>query len=257
MRVWPIYKKEVRLYFTSPVAWVILAVFLTIAGLFFYAIFGNFTQISVQAAQNPMAGDRFNVTDAVLRPLFGNLSIILLFLLPLVSMRLIAEERRSGTIELLLTYPVRDGAILIGKYLAALTLYATMIAATLTYPAIMVGVARVSLDWGPLLSGYIGLLLMGAMFLAVGVFASSLTENQIIAGVVAICILLVFWIIGWTAQFTTGPLAAVLTHLSILEHNDTFAKGVLDTKPVIYYANFTGLALFLALRMLESRRWKG
>ena len=177
MRIWPIYKKELRLYFTSPVAWIILTIFLAIAGLFFYAIFGNFTRVSMQVAMNPMGARDLNVTDAVLRPLFANLSVILLLVMPLVTMRLFAEERRSGTIELLLTYPVRDGAVLIGKYLAALTLYGTMIAATLAYPAIIVGIARANVEWGPLLTGYIGLLLMGAMFLAVGLFASSLTEN--------------------------------------------------------------------------------
>jgi ABC-2 type transport system permease protein len=177
--------------------------------------------------------------------------------MPLVTMRLFAEERRSGTIELLLTYPVRDGAVLVGKYLAALTLYGTMIAATLAYPAIVLWVARANVEWGPLLTGYIGLLLMGGMFLAVGLLASSLTENQIVAAVVTFGVLLIFWIIGWTAEFATGTLGVVLTHLSILEHNDTFAKGVLDTKDIIYYLNFTFLALFLALRSLESRRWNG
>jgi ABC-2 type transport system permease protein len=257
MRIWPIYKKELRLYFTSPVAWVILTIFLAIAGFFFYAIFGNFTRVSMQMAMNPQGGRDLNVSDAVLRPLFANLSVILLLVMPLVTMRLFSEERRSGTIELLLTYPVRDGAVLIGKYLASLTLYATMIAATLAYPALIVVIARANVEWGPLLTGYVGLLLMGAMFLAVGLFASSLTENQIVAAVVTFGVLLIFWIIGWVAEFATGTMGAVLTHLSILEHNDTFAKGVLDTKDIIYYLNFTILALFLTLRSLESRRWNG
>jgi ABC-2 type transport system permease protein len=150
---------------------------------------------------------------------------------------------------------VRDGAVLAGKYLAALTLYGVMIAGTLAYPAMLVAFARV--EWGPLLTGYLGLLLMGGMFLAVGVFASSLTENQVVAAIVTFGVLLMFWILGWTAEFAGGQLGAVLTHLSILEHNDTFAKGVLDTKDIVYYLNFTALALFLALRSLESRRWSG
>ena len=255
MRVWPIYKKELRLYFTSPVAYVILTIFLLIAGYFFYSIFAFFTRASMQMAMNPQMGRELNVTDSVMRPLFSNLSVILLLLMPLVTMRLFAEERRSGTIELLLTYPVRDGAVLAGKYLAALTLYGVMIAGTLAYPAMIVSFAR--LEWGPLLTGYLGLLLMGAMFLAVGVFASSLTENQVVAAIVTFGVLLMFWIIGWTAEFAGGPLGAVLTHLSILEHNDTFSKGVLDTKDVLYYVNFTALGLFLALRSLEARRWSG
>ncbi|HEU4371391.1 MAG TPA: ABC transporter permease subunit [Methylomirabilota bacterium] len=255
MRIWPIYKKELRLYFTSPVAYVILTIFLLIAGYFFFSIFSFFTRASMQAAMNPQMGRDLNVTDAVLRPLFANVSVILLLLMPLVTMRLFAEERRSGTIELLLTYPVRDGAVLAGKYLAALTMYGVMVAGTLAYPAMLVSFARV--EWGPLLTGYLGLLLMGAMFLAVGLFASSLTENQVVAAIVTFGVLLMFWIIGWTAEFAGGPLGAVLTHLSILDHNDTFAKGVLDTKDIIYYVNFTVLALFLALRSLEARRWSG
>jgi gliding motility-associated transport system permease protein len=249
MKVWPIYKREVRQYFTSPVAYVILAIFLFITGLFFYAIFRGFAQASMQIAMNPGMGRDLNVMDSVLRPLFDNMRVILLLLMPLVTMRLFAEERRSGTIELLLTYPVRDGAVLVGKYLAAMTLYAAMIGGMLAY------FARV--EWGSLLTGYVGLLLMGAMFAAVGLFASSLTENQIVAAIVTFGILLSLWIIGWLAGFVSGPIGAVLTHLSILEHNDTFAKGVLDTKDVIYYVDFTALALFLALRSLETRRWSG
>jgi ABC-2 type transport system permease protein len=255
VRVWPIYKKEMRLYFTSPVAYVILAIFLLIAGYFFFSIFSFFTRASMQMAMNPQMGRDLNVTDSVLRPLFSNVSVILLLLMPLVTMRLFAEERRSGTIELLLTYPVRDGAVLVGKYLAAFTMYAVMLVGTLAYPIMLISFARV--EWGPLLTGYLGLLLMGAMFLAVGLFASSVTENQVVAALITFGVLLMFWIIGWTAEFAGGPLGAVLTHLSILEHNDTFAKGVLDTKDIIYYANFTVLALFLALRSLESRRWNG
>jgi ABC-2 type transport system permease protein len=256
VKVWPIYKKELRLYFTSPVAYVILAMFLLIAGYFFYSIFAFYTRASMQMQMNPQMGRDLNVTDSVLRPLFSNLSVILLLLMPLVTMRLFSEERRSGTIELLLTYPVRDGAVLIGKYLAALTLYAVMIGGTLLYPALLL-VFKARPEWGPLATGYLGLLLMGAMFLAVGLFASSLTENQIIAAIVTFGVLLMFWIIGWTAEFASGPLGTVLTHLSILEHNDTFAKGVLDTKDVIYYVDFTGLALFLTSRSLEARRWSG
>ena len=255
MRIWPIWKKEMRLYFTSPVAYVVVTIFLVIAGYFFYSIFAFFSLASMQSAMNPAMGRDLNVTDSVMRPLFSNISVILLLLMPLVTMRLFAEERRSGTIELLLTYPVRDGAVLVGKYLAALALYALMLTLTLLYPAMLAYFARV--EWGPLVTGYLGLLLMGSTFLAVGLFASSLTENQIIASVTTFGILLIFWVIGWSADYAGGPWGKLLTHLSILEHYDSFAKGVLDTKDVIYYLNFTILALFLTLRSLETRRWKG
>jgi ABC-2 type transport system permease protein len=255
VKIWPIYKKELRLYFTSPVAYIVLTIFLVIGGLFFSAIFQGFARASMQMALPQMAGRDLNVTDNVVRPLFGNISVILLLLMPLVSMRLFAEERRSGTIELLLTYPVRDGAVLVGKYLAAFTLYAVMLVGTLAYPAMLAAVARV--EWASLAAGYTGLVLMGALFLAVGLFASSLTENQIVAAIVTFGILLVLWIVGWVADFVGGPVGTALTHLSLLEHNDTFAKGVLDTKDIIYFVDLTVLALFLAFRSLESRRWSG
>jgi len=255
VRVWPIFKKEMRLYFTSPVAYVVLTIFLVIAGWFFYNIFAFFTLASMQSAMNPAMARDLNVTDSVMRPLVSNISVILLLLMPLVTMRLFSEERRSGTIELLLTYPVRDGAVLVGKYLAALALYALMLALTLLYPGIVVYFAR--LEWGPLVTGYVGLLLMGGTFIAVGVFASSLTENQIVASITTFGILLILWVIGWSADYVGGVWGKVLQHLSLIEHNDNFAKGVLDTKDVIYYLNFIALALFLTLRSLEARRWKG
>jgi ABC-2 type transport system permease protein len=255
VKIWPVYKKELRLYFTSPVAYVLLTIFLLIAGYFFYSIFAFFTRASMQTAMNPGMGRDLNVTDSVLRPLIANMSVILLLLMPLVTMRLFAEERRAGTIELLLTYPVRDGAVLVSKYVAALTLYGVMLGGTLAYPAILLYFAKV--EWGPLATGYLGLVLMGGMLLGIGIFASSLTENQIVAAVVAFGISLMFWIVGWTAEFAGGPLGAVLTHLSIIEHNETFAKGVIDTKDVLYYLDFTALFLFLTLRSLEARRWAG
>ena len=255
MKIWPIFKKEMRLYFTSPIAWVILTIFLLISGYFFYSIFAFFTLASMQSMMNPMMGRELNVTDSVLRPLFSNISVILLLLMPLVTMRLFAEERRAGTIELLLTYPVRDGAVLVGKYLAALTLYAGMLVLTLVYPALIMYFARP--EWGAILTGYVGLLLMGATFLAVGVFASSLTENQIVASITTFGILLIFWVIGWSADYAGGAMGAALRHISLIEHFDSFGKGVFDTKDVIYYIDFTIVALFLTLRSLEARRWKG
>ena len=255
MKIWPIFKKEMRLYFGSPVAWVVMTIFLFIAGYFFYSIFAFYTLASMQSAMNPQMGRDLNVTDSVLRPLFSNMSVILLLLMPIITMRLFAEERRSGTIELLLTYPVRDGAVLLAKYLAALGLYALMLALTLLYPGIVFYFTRV--EWGPLLTGYLGLLLMGATFLAVGIFASSLTENQIVASITTFGVLLFLWVVGWSAEYVGGSWGRVLSHLSLLDHFDTFARGVLDTKDVIYYVDVTVVALFLTLRSLEARRWKG
>ena len=255
MKVWPIMKKELRLYFTTPVAYGVVFCFLLVTGYFFYSIFAFYTMASMQSAMNPQMGRDLNVTDSVLRPLFSNMSVILLLLMPLITMRLFAEERRSGTIELLLTYPVRDGAVLLGKYFAALVLYAWMLLLTLLYPGIVAYFARI--EWGPLLTGYVGLLLMGATFIAVGICISSFFENQIMAGTATFVTLLMFWVIGWSAEAVGGVWKAVLSELSIIEHYDTFAKGIFDTKDVIYYVNFSILALFIGLKSLEARRWKG
>ncbi|MBI3455602.1 MAG: ABC transporter permease subunit [Candidatus Rokubacteria bacterium] len=255
MRAWAVFKKEMRLYFVSPIAYVVLAIFALVAGWFFYNVFSFYTLISMQAAMNPMMARDLSVTEGVLRPLFQNVSVILLFLLPLLTMRLFSEEKRSGTIELLLTYPVRDGEVLFGKYLAALAVFLGMLTLTLAYPALVAWTTR--LEWGPLATGYLGLVLQGAVFLAIGILISSLTENQVVAGVATFGVLLFLWVIGWAADSAGGTLSRVLSHISITEHFDSFAKGVIDTKDVIYYLNLTILALFLTLRSLDSKRWRG
>ncbi len=255
MRALAIFKKELRLYFVSPIAYVVLAIFALVAGWFFYNVFRYFQDISVQAAMNPMMGRDVSVTEGVLRPLFQNISVILLFLLPLLTMRLFAEEKKSGTIELLLTYPVRDGEVLLGKYLAAVVVFLGMLTLTLVYPALVAWTAN--LEWGPVVTGYLGLLLEGAVFLAIGILISSLTENQIVAGVSTFGVLLILWVIGWAADSAGGAVGRLLSHISITEHFDTFAKGVIDTKDVIYYLNLIILSLFLTLRSLESKRWRG
>jgi len=255
MRAWPVFKKELRLYFTSPIAYVVCFIFLVISGYFFSSLFAFFNLISLQSAMNPALARDLNVTEGVIRPLFSNIGVILLFLMPILTMRLFAEEKRSGTIELLLTYPVRDGEVLVGKYVAALALYALMLALTGLYPGLVA--VFVSLDPGPLISGYLGLFLLGATFLAIGVLASSLTENQIVAAFANFGALLVFWVVGWSADFAGPVWGKLLSHLSLLEHFESFARGVIDTRDVIYYLNFTILCLFLTLRSLESKRWRG
>jgi len=259
MRVWPIFKKEMRIFFTSVVAYVILAIFLLVMGWFFSQIFQYYAQATVRAGMSPMMGQQdLNTTDGILRPLFSNIAVILLLsLMPLLTMRLFAEERRSGTIELLLTYPIRDGAVLLGKYTAALAFYGILLALTLLYP-LMIFYMGGRVEWGAVLTGYVGLLLLGSAFMAVGLFASSLTENQIVAAVTTFGILLMFWVIGWGADAAGGSWwGKLLQHLSITDHFDSFGKGVFETKDIIYYVDFTLLALFLTLRSLEARRWKG
>jgi ABC-2 type transport system permease protein len=251
----PIFKKEMRLYFGSPVAYVVFTFFLLISGWFFSQIFLFYSDASMRSFMQPQFGQNLNVIENVMRPLFTNMSVVLLFFIPMLTMRLFAEEKRSGTIELLLTYPVRDGEVLAGKYLASLALFALLLALTLLYPGLVAYFTRV--EWGPIFSGYLGLLLTGAVFLAVGVLVSSMTENQIVAGFGTFGILLAFWIVGWGAEFAGGTLRGVLQYLSIGDHLDGFTRGLIDTKDLVYYVSGVALALFLTLRSLDSKRWKG
>jgi ABC-2 type transport system permease protein len=252
---WPIYKRELRAYFVSPIAYVVMVMFLVIAGYFFYSGFAFFNFIGFQAMSNPMMARNLNVTEGVLRPLYGNLGVVLLFIMPLLTMRLFAEEKKQGTIELLLTYPVRDLAAVLAKFMACLTVYAIMLALAGLYPALLLIYARPEI--GPILSGYLGLFLLGAAFIALGALASSLTENQIVAAAISFGFLLLFWVIGWSSQFAGGNVGWLLSHLSLLDHFDSFPKGVIDSKDVIFYLSFMVFCLFLTLRSLESHRWRG
>jgi ABC-2 type transport system permease protein len=250
-----IYKKELRTYFKSPIAYVVLAIFLVLAGFFFYNNFAAFNYYSMQAMQSRYGAPNLNITEWVLRPLFGNISITLIFLVPLLTMRLFSEEKKSGTIEMLFTYPIRDSEAILGKYASSLTVFCLMIVLTGLYPLLMWMFGTV--EGGPLLSGYLGLLFLGAAFLSVGVFASSLTENQIVAAVITFGTLLFFWIIGWSSIFAGSKIADLLNYLSIIEHFDSFSKGIIDTKDIVYYLSFSFFALFLTVRTLESKKWRG
>ena len=255
MRWLPLFKKEMRLYFGSPVAYVVFTFFLLISGWFFSQIFLFYSDISMRSFMQPQFGQNLSITDNVMRPLFTNMSVVLLFFIPMLTMRLFAEEKRAGTMELLLTYPVRDGEVLAGKFLAAAALYLLLLALTFLYPGLVAYFTRV--EWGPILTGYLGLVLVGSTFLAVGVLVSSLTENQIVAGFGTFGVLLGFWVIGWGAEFAGGNLRTVLQYLSVTEHMDGFSRGLVDTKDLVYYGSAIVLALFLALRSLESKRWRG
>jgi ABC-2 type transport system permease protein len=255
MRWLPVFKKEMQLFFGSPVAYVVFTFFLLISGWFFSQIFLYYSDISMRSFMQPGMAQSLNITDSVMRPLFTNMSVVLLFFMPMLTMRLFAEEKKSGTMELLLTYPVRDGEVLAGKFLAAGALYVILLGLTLVYPGLIAYFTRI--EWGPILTGYLGLVLTGATFLAVGVLISSLTENQIVAGFGTFGVLLGLWIIGWGAEFAGGSVRAVLQYLSITEHMDTFSRGLIDTKDLVYYLSAIALALFLTLRSLDSKRWRG
>lgn len=249
-----IYKRELGFFFKSIIAYVVITMFLLIAGYFFYNLVAYFNLISMQVMQQPYLARQLSLTEGVFQPLFGNLSIVLLLILPLLTMRLLSEERKSGTAELLFTYPISDWDAILGKYLAALTVFAVMLALTLVYPLLLSKYADP--EPGPVLSGYLGIFLLGTAFIAMGVFFSSLGENQVVAGITTFGFGLFFLIIGWVSPFVSSTLAQVVSQLSILEHLDNFTKGIIDTNDVIYYLNFTIFFLFLSSRVLESNRWR-
>jgi ABC-2 type transport system permease protein len=234
-KVWTIARREVGAYFVSPIAYVVTAAFLFVMGILFERIL-------------------FYSREATLRYLFQNLSFLLTFVAPLLAMRLLAEEKRSGTLELLLTSPVRDWEVVVGKFLAALALFSVMLALTLLYPLILLAFGNP--DMGPVLSGYLGVLLMGSSMLAIGVFTSSLSQNQIVAGVLGIVILLVLSLLEPLAQAFSPPISEILRNLSLGRHFPDLARGVIDSKDVVYYLSVTVAGLFLATRSLEARRWR-
>jgi ABC-2 type transport system permease protein len=252
--VWAVIRKELTIYFSTPIFYLTGFSFLLLGGYFFYANLLYYNLVSFQGAQNPQVAAMLNPQQLVFRPLYGTLAIVFLFLVPLITMRLLAEEKRSGTAELLFTYPLTDGAVIFGKFLAALAVYLVWLAVTLVYPLVVAPLAR--LDWGAIFSCYLGLILLGSACLALGLFASSLTENQIIAAVVAFAFLLLFWLIGWQQELGAAGWGGFFAALSLLEHFENLARGVIDTRDLVFYLSFIYFFLFLTQRQLESRRWR-
>jgi ABC-2 type transport system permease protein len=255
VNVLAIFKREVRAYFTSPIAYVLLAIFAFICGFMFTNILAQFQRISFQSAMNPGMAQGLNATEWVVRPLLRNVAVILLFLMPIITMRLFAEERKTGTLELLLTFPIRDVELLAGKFLAAVAVLLLMLALPLVNTLMLAALAP--LEWRAISVAFAGLILLGMTFLAMGLFFSSLTENQIVAAVLTFGAALVFWIIEWAADAAGGGFGQVLSHLSIIRHFDSFQRGVIESKDLIFYLNFIFFGLFLTMRSIESHRWRG
>lgn len=253
--VWTIARRELKSYFASPMAYVLLAMFAVIFGYFsfsavaFFADFSSRSQMGMGMGMPPMNIDRF-----VIQPTLGNFTIILLFLSPMVTMRLFAEENRSGTIELLLTSPVRDFEIILGKWIATMLLFSAMLAISLVDLAVLFVLSTP--DWRALLAGYLGLLLMGGTLFALGAFFSSLTKNQIVAGVVTFACFLLLWVLDWVNAYSTSTIGKVCQYLAIAPHFQQFAKGVIELKDMVYFLSAIGLGLFLTKRSLESLRWR-
>jgi ABC-2 type transport system permease protein len=229
-------QRELKSYFVSPVAYVVTAFFLLVSGYLFALIL-------------------LQSNEATLRYLQSNLSVIWLFVAPFLTMRLLAEEQRSGTIELLLTSPIRDYEVVLGKYLGALIFLLFMLVFTLFYPALLVSLGGHP-DTGPMLAGYLGILLQAGAFLAVGLFVSSLTDNQMIAAVLSFAILLVLWLADGLSNNLGAPVREIFRYLSITQHFQDFPRGVIDTQHIVYFLSVIAACLVFTVLSLQSRRWR-
>jgi ABC-2 type transport system permease protein len=258
-KTFAVFQKELKHFFYSPIAYIVIAAFVIITGLFFYLYLSQFVEMAfmdmIRSQQFRTQPQKFNINLQLIRPFFWNLALISLFVLPLVTMRLYAEEKRNGTVELLYTTPLSVGNIVIGKFLAGIAFYLIMLLPTAVFmiPLFIFG----DPELGPILSGYLGLVLLGSAFISGGFFISSLTENQIIAAVGGFVLSLSLWIIGWGANFSGPGLKAVLDYLSIINHFEDFAQGVIDTQHVFYYLLFCAVGVYLTFKSIESVRWRG
>ncbi len=256
INIWAIAYKEIRNYFVSPVAYVVLAGFLLLCGWFFWIYLLQFsTMVSMYAQfQQPQMLAQLNLNDMVMAPLLQNMVIIFLIMMPLVTMRLFAEERALGIDELLLTSPIDTLEITLGKFLGAGMFFVVMLGCTLLYPAILMYYGDPEI--GSIITGYLGILLVGLSFIALGLFTSTLTNNQIVAAVSSFVILLLFFAIGWPANTVGETAGAILSYLSLTEHLQQRIEGLVVSSDVIYFLSVIAVALFLSQRSLESLRWR-
>lgn len=242
--------KELRGYFVSPMGWVVMGLFAFLFGYFFYAHLEFFVNESMRSQGAPV-----NVNQSLIRGVLGNASVITLFLLPMITMRTYAEEKRSGTIELLLTSPITDVEIVLGKFLGAIGFYAALLGVTLLNIAILFIFGNPEVM--PVVTGYLGLFLQGSCLISLGLFISSTTKNQVVAGAATFVVSLLLWIVSWLGSSFGPNTAAVLSYLSITEHFEDFSKGVIDTKHALYYLSVIAFGLFLTVKSVDTERWRG
>ncbi len=228
-------RRELIGYFCSPIAYIVLVVFLVISGYFFWYIL-------------------WATMEASLRFTLSNMSIILLFISPAITMRLLAEEKRSGTLETLMTDPVTDAEVVLAKFFASIVFYIFLLLPTLSYVFILKLIGNP--DMGIIWAGYAGLVLIGGLFLSIGLLSSAMTANQIISAIVGFVALLLFWVVGFVSELGTSTLNKVLGYIGFFGHFDSFRKGIIDTRDVIYFVTAITLFLFLTVRVVESRKWK-
>jgi ABC-2 type transport system permease protein len=251
--VFLICQKELKSYFASPIAYGVMAFFGALFGWVFYNASAEFVQFSFRA-QIMGQGGAMSVNEQIVRPLLGFASTITLFLVPMITMRLFAEEKRMGTAELLFTSPIKDIEIILGKWTGAMLLYSCVLGMSMINLALLFVWGKPDLK--PTLVAYLGLLLQGGCLLAVGALISTMTKNQIIAGIATFFVSLLLWLLSWFTAYDSTAVSQVVNYLSIVTHFENFAKGVLDSKDVVFYLSMIFFALFLTSRSLESNRWR-
>ena len=249
-------RKELRGYFSSPLAYVLMAIFLFILGFLFINLMSYFSKLSINALRSPMYIDKVSAGQMVLRPLFENFAFLFLILIPILTMRSFAEEKRLGSIELLFTYPITDLQLILGKFFAVYIVGGIMVGLSVLYPSILsIFVPR--MEWGMVISGYVGVFLLLAAFLSIGLWASSLSDSMVISVLAAFGASLIFWILGWLKQLYSGTVFEFLGSLGFIEHMQNFSKGIIDTTDVVFFLLVSCFFLFCTFLTLESRKWKG
>jgi ABC-2 type transport system permease protein len=252
-----ILEKEWRHYFGSPIAYVAICMWTLLFGLFYQFAVDMFVEQSFRMSAQEFGGAaKLSMNDYLIRPVLQNMAVVGLFVLPMLTMRLFAEEKRTGTLELLATAPLTDWQIVLGKFLGALALYVVMLAVTMLNIVVLWFLASSPPEWKPIATGLLSLLLVGASFISLGLFLSTLTRNQVIAGILGFGMALVFWIFSWFDRPTADAFQKVIAYLGITNHMEDMAKGIIDLKDVVFYLSFIGFGLFLAQQSVESQRWR-
>ncbi|HLA40284.1 MAG TPA: ABC transporter permease subunit [Candidatus Glassbacteria bacterium] len=253
-----IFWREYKSYFVSPIAYVVIGVFIILVANRFIYKFNEFVQYTFEATSEAVTYQttipKFSINDEVVRYLFQNMRNISLFLLPMITMRLFAEERKTGTLELLLTSPLTITQLVLGKFLSAFFLFVTMLLPTAACYYYLFAYGNP--DLGPIITSFVGMLFYGAAVISVGTLISSLTENQIIAGALTFGAFLFLWIVGRVGESTITIWGQIANYISINAHFNNFAMGVVDTRDVFFYLSFSFIGLFFTHQAITSLRWR-
>jgi ABC-2 type transport system permease protein len=253
-----IYRKELQSYFASPLAYVIAGIFWLLGGFFFSVVLLGPQGLIAQVTTQEQLGitQPFDVPYEFLRIYLGLLGSIALFLLPMLSMGLYAEERKRGTLELLATSPVTNWAVALGKLLGVVTFFATMVLPLMIFEAIALSASDPPFQFSILLLGHAGLILMAAAVLSIGMFISSLTDSTLLAAILTFAVMLFLWVIDLVAGGIGGPVGSALSHLSLIQHYTNLTQGILDTSSLILFASYILLGIFLTAQSIEAFRFQ-